>query len=196
VRRLFAAVRALIRSGQLRHVWTFVPPARRQWPALLGTTWGVFKAVALRRPRTTLIRLCTNIIHVATFTHTWYNEAQQIDGGDPHFATLGVKRSALSLEGPLAEWREATAPHARDVSFQLFLAYTLTHVNLGFMARGEEPEHAAEDYDQTQFGDVALLRALVAAYHKNYAGLGTETAAEVMTKNGQPMARLRARINT
>jgi hypothetical protein len=102
-----------------------------------------------------LAELSRYVIFHATFFHTWSNDAQWDDGGDPLHASLGLDADLLADPGAVG-----VSPY--EATTQLYFAHYLTHMDRGFVLRDED-------------GDIhPRLAALVAARRIELAPLGLD----------------------
>ncbi len=111
----------------------------RELDTLRVTLAGVQKAVsAVTRSDTAddegianLKQLCKYVLYHATFFHTWANDEQWNDGGDPRYSSLGLSGDVLANPGidPVTPYEATT---------QLYFAYYLSHTRYGMLVRNED----------------------------------------------------------
>jgi hypothetical protein len=83
-----------------------------------------------------LKQLCSYVIFLTTFGHTWTNSHQWDDGGEVRYASLGLRRG----EGdPLAPESDHTiAPPPDEATWQLFIAYFLANHTYGTVMKNDD----------------------------------------------------------
>lgn len=95
------------------------------------------RAAGVDARRDALVQLCTHAIFHATFFHTWTNDRQFEDLGDPRFASFGLMSAEPIPVNPtplaLHEWHLRSDPLVRDAGFQMVTSRILTHMDYGHM---------------------------------------------------------------
>lgn len=89
--------------------------------------------------RDLLVQLCAYAIYHATFVHTWSNDRQFDDLGDPRHTSLGLMtRRAPCAGDDMEEWEREARPLLRDAGFTATLARILSHLHVGMLLADDD----------------------------------------------------------
>lgn len=130
-----------------------------------------------------LERLLMHAIFHATFFHTWSNDRQWSDAGDPAKVAFALRAGVDDVDGATSyeAWRRDATPVAADAWLQMTLADVLSHTTYGQL--GDIRESGAAYQDVLTDGDRRILDAL----HQSL-----EPHADALAAAGLPLDRLRA----
>ncbi|MBX2797587.1 MAG: hypothetical protein KTR31_07965 [Myxococcales bacterium] len=81
-----------------------------------------------------LRQLVAFVVFHATFQHSWVNDAQWDEGGDPFFAPMATRlRIDERPTASLRAWTNAAGPAFVDACYQRLIAFALTHFDSGYV---------------------------------------------------------------
>ena len=154
--------------------------------------------------RKQLVQLCSYAIYHATFVHTWVNDRQFDDLGDPRFASLGLMtHRAPPKNGDMHTWEKRAQPLLRDAGFTMTLARILSHLDVGYLLddgttipRHGDHECRGHRKSKTNYTHPELKTAVVASRAQYEPGPRDRLGDDRSQLDRTLICNLRSHINT
>lgn len=101
---------------------------------------GKSKAMSAIETVDDLKQACVHAIFFASLWHSWVNDAQQIDGGEVKYSSMGIKTrepppasSDANFAAAMEAWEESAAPTGTHIVFQLVNSDLLPNTEYGYL---------------------------------------------------------------